>query len=66
MGGKTSYQSIKKYEDKTYERINILVPKGKRDVLKAYADAHGMSVNELIKQAIQEKTGIDLKRHIEE
>ena len=65
MGGKTSYESTKKYQDTTYDRINVLVPKGGKDKLKAYAEEHGLSVNELIKQAIEEKTGIDLKRHID-
>lgn len=65
MGGKTSYKSTKKYQDKTYERINVLVPKGKRDEIKSYAVGLGISVNDLIKQAIQEKTGIDMKRHEE-
>lgn len=66
MGGKASNESKRKWNKKTYDQVVINVPKGMRDVLKAYAEAHSMSVNELIKQAITEKTGIDLERHKEE
>lgn len=34
-----------KYSAKTYDRLNILVPKGERDKIKAYAAEHGESLN---------------------
>ncbi len=53
MGGKTSYESIKKYEDKAYDKILIRIkPKGKLDTIKAYAAAHGESVNSFINNAV--------------
>ena len=55
MSGKTSYQSTKKYQDKTYDRIGILVPKGSKAEIKKYADKLNMSVNAFIKAAIKEK-----------
>lgn len=54
MGGKTSAKSINKYMDKTYDRINLTVPKGDKDKLKAHADSMGESVNGFINRAIEE------------
>lgn len=44
-----------KYNAKTYERIALDVPKGKREQLKAYAEQHGLSLNSFIKDAIKAK-----------
>ena len=52
MGGKTSNESKAKYNAKAYDRINIAVPKGQKDLIQAHADAVGQSVNQYIKQAI--------------
>lgn len=41
-----------KYNEKAYDRINIAVPKGKKDVIKAYAEARGESVNAFVNEAI--------------
>lgn len=41
-----------KYNDKAYDRINIAVPKGKKDVIKAHAEARGESVNAFVSEAI--------------
>ena len=50
-----TYEYNKKYV-KTYmakfERIGIKVPKGKRELLKSYAEKHSESVNELINRLI--------------
>lgn len=53
MGGKTSYQSIKKYEDKAYDKLLLRVQKGQKDEIKAAADAAGESVNGYIKRALE-------------
>ena len=55
MGGKNSYESIKKYQDKAYDHLHILLKKGRRDVVKKHADELGMSLNAFINMAIQEK-----------
>ena len=44
-----------KYNDKAYDRINIAVPKGKKDIIKAHVEARGQSVNSFINEAIDEK-----------
>ena len=44
-----------RYNAKAYDRINIAVPKGKKDEIKAAADQEGKSVNAFINEAIDEK-----------
>lgn len=53
--GKTSSAVKNRYNLKAYDRINTVVPKGDKDVIKAAADAAGQSVNAYILQAIEER-----------
>ena len=53
MGGKNSYESIKRYEDKAYDKVLVRFPKGKKDIVKAHAEAHSESVNSFINRAIE-------------
>ena len=55
MGGRNSYASTKRYQDKTYEKITLRVHIGERDIYKAAADAAGESVNIYIKKAIEQR-----------
>ena len=55
MGGKTSASSINRYIAKTYDRINLTVPKGHKETIQAHAAALGESVNSFINEAIKEK-----------
>ena len=59
MGGKNSYESIKRYEDKAYDKVLVRFPKGKKDTIKAHAEAHSESVNGFINRAIEETMGRD-------
>ena len=44
--GKTSAAVKNRYNDKTYDRINLTVPKGDKEIIKAHAEKHdGGSVN---------------------
>lgn len=52
--GKTSAAVKNKWNDKAYDRINLTVPKGKKEIVKAYADSNGESVNAFINRAIDE------------
>lgn len=54
MGGKNSYESIKRYEDKAYDKVLVRFPKGKKGIIKAHAEAHSESVNGFINRAIDE------------
>lgn len=45
---------VNKYISKTYDRINLTVPKGQKEVIKAHAEANGESLNRFIQRAIKE------------
>jgi uncharacterized protein (DUF1778 family) len=59
MGGKTSSASKAKYNAKAYDRINIAVPKGQKDVIQAHAAQMGESVNAFIGRAIKNQIAQD-------
>lgn len=48
-----------KWNAKAYDRINLTVPKGGKDAIKAHAESHGESVNGFINRAISEVTEMD-------
>ena len=43
-----------KYIARAYDRINLTVPKGRKDLIQAHAEAKGESVNGFINRAINE------------
>ncbi len=43
-----------KYNAKTYDNIRILVPKGKKEIIKAVAEEQGESLNKFVNNAIDE------------
>lgn len=57
MGGKTSSISKNKYMSKAYDRLNVIVPKGKRDEIKLFAAQRGESINSLINKLIAREMG---------
>ena len=61
MGGKNSPESINRYMKKAYDRLNVLVPKGRRDEIKAAASAAGESMNQYIVTAIDQRMDRDKK-----
>lgn len=52
--GKTSTKSKQKYNDKTYDRIVLNVPKGDKERFKQHAEIYKESLNGFIKRAIEE------------
>ncbi len=48
-----------KYIGKAYDRINLTVPKGKQQIIKAHAKRQGESVNGFINRAIGEAMARD-------
>ena len=52
--GKASTKAQNKYIQKAYDRINLTVPKGDKDKIKAYAESKGESVNGYINRLISE------------
>lgn len=52
--GKASTRAQNRYIAKAYDRINLTVPKGRKDAIQAHAEAHSESVNGFINRAISE------------
>ena len=51
---KANQRAVNKYVKSYYDRINVTMLKGKKDVIKTFADAQGVSVNAYINRAIDE------------
>lgn len=46
-----------------YDRISALIPKGSSQQLKDYAKGRGISVSQLIVEALESCYGFDLAKH---
>ena len=46
-------RATRRYNEKSYDRINLLVRRGRRDELHAYASGRGESLNGFILRAIE-------------
>ena len=53
MAGNAAYKN--KWQAENCDRINLTVEKGKKDQIRAHAQAHGKSLNGFINEAIDEK-----------
>jgi len=56
MTGKEPYDKIKynnAFNKEKYDRISLMVPSGKRNIIKTEAKKLGMSTNEYINRAIE-------------
>jgi len=51
---KTNAQIKNDYAKKAYDDVRLQVKKGKKELIRAHAEAHGESVNGFINRAIQE------------
>lgn len=51
---KAHQKASNKYNAKTYDRITTLVKKGQREIIKAHAEAQGLSLNAYINKLITE------------
>lgn len=54
MAGKASTRAKNKYNAENYERISLVVPKGKKEQIKAHAESQGESLNGFVNRAIDE------------
>ena len=57
MAGKTEYKN--NWQKENVDRVNLTMPKGRKEAIKAHAEAHSESVNGFINRAIQETMGRD-------
>ena len=51
---KAQQKAVSKYMKENYDVYQIRMPKGKKDTIKAHAEAQGESVNGFINRAIDE------------
>ncbi|WP_297202194.1 hypothetical protein [uncultured Flavonifractor sp.] len=51
---KAQMRAVNRYMANNYDRINLTVPKGEKDRIKAHAESRGESVNGFIGRAISE------------
>ena len=48
-------EATARYNKKAYDRIDVVVKKGQREVIKAFAASQGKSLNRFICDAIEEQ-----------
>lgn len=51
---KAQQRAVNKYMKENYDEIKVRVEKGRKDTIKAHAEAHSESVNGFINRAISE------------
>lgn len=45
---------VDRYKNKAYDRFNLLLPKGSKDIIRSAATVRGVSVNNYIRDAIRD------------
>lgn len=61
---KKQQASVNKYVKNNYDRINVTMPKGQKDIIKEHAAARGESVNGFINRAINNQIERDNEAEI--
>lgn len=56
---KAQQRATNKFIAKAYDRINLTIPKGRKEIIQAHAAARGESVNGFIGRAIAETMARD-------
>ena len=59
---KAQQKAVNNYMAANYDRINLTVEKGRKEIIKAHAEARGESVNGFINRAIENQMDIDEKQ----
>ena len=57
--GKATTRAKNKYNDKNYDRVNLVMPKGRKAELQAHTAGRGESLNGFVNRAINETVGRD-------
>lgn len=63
---KAQQKATNKWIEKAYDRINLTVPKGQKEVIKAHAESQGESVNGFINRAIEQAMGLAGSQSVQE
>ena len=53
--GKAATRAKNKYKAKAYDRIEVVVPKGRKETIQDHAAAVGQSINAYVVQAVDER-----------
>ena len=56
---KAQQKAVHKYVKSNYDRLELTVPKGRKDEIKAFAAAQGETVNSFINSLINEAMGVN-------
>ena len=48
-----------RWNSRHYDRLSLFVKKGEKEQIIAYAQAHGMSLNQLLNEAIRTLMGVE-------
>ena len=56
---KAQQRAVNKYMAANYDRVNLTMPKGQKEIIQAHSEALGESVNGFINRAIKETMGRD-------
>ena len=56
---KAQQRATNKYKKSNYDRIELVVPKGNKETIRAVAETHSQSINAYISAAIDEKMARD-------
>jgi len=59
---KAQQKAVHKYVKAKYDRLEITMPKGKKDEIKAHADRQGESVNAFVNRAVVQTMERDKER----
>lgn len=59
---KAQQKAVNKYMAANYDRVNLTMPKGRKEVIQAHAAAQGESVNAFINRAIDSQMARDTSR----
>lgn len=51
---KANQRAVNKYVKNNYDRVNVTMPKGRKEAIQAHAEAQGESMNAFINRAISE------------
>lgn len=59
---KANQRAVNKYVKNNYDRVNVTMPKGKKETIQAHAAAQGESVNGFINRAIDHEMERDSQK----
>lgn len=62
---KAQSKAVNKYVKNNYDRLELLMPKGKKEVIKGYAEAVDESLNGYIKKAVTNRIKAETGDNVE-